>query len=253
MPPAAVVRAVATAGVLAQQESPSWTFDTAPDLWLHARRLIQAGGRRQLLEAKAAIQACVAVSENASKLAAFISGVESGLTGPLTPDRQVAAMQLLRRCDGFMRVGPDKTRELLGETVEALKLQGVDSAESVVDERGIAARLEEGAGPDVGETLQMTLPYWQEKHVVGDDDQRTADFALALNLAACDLGRDCSAKGIPALTACLAEGRCGQGLKDDWRSGLREESIAAASQYREQIVQAVRQRNFGIFGLAGSH
>jgi hypothetical protein len=40
-------------------------------------------------------------------------------------------------------------------------------------------------------------------------------------------------------------------LKEDWRSGLRAESVAAVSQYREQIVQAVHQRNLGFFGLAG--
>ena len=56
---------------------------------------------------------CLGVSENAAKLAAFISGTDADASGPLTPDRQVAAMQLMRRCDGFVRVGPDKTGELL--------------------------------------------------------------------------------------------------------------------------------------------
>lgn len=245
------VRAVAAASVQAPQALPAWTFDTAPDLWLHARRLIQAGGRRQLREAKAAIEACLGASENAANLAAFISGAESDATGPLTPDRQVAAMQLMRRCDGFMRVGPGKTGELLDATVEALKAQGGDAAMALVDARGIAARLREGAGPDLGEALQRTLRYWQQKHAAGDADPRTADFALALRLAVCDLGRDCSVDGLPALTACLVEGQCGQGWREDWRDGLRAESVAAVSQYREQIVQAVRQRDLGFFGLAG--
>ena len=250
MPPA-MLRAVAAAGMPAPQVLPAWTFDTAPDLWLHALGLIQAGGRRQLLEAKAAIEVCLGVSENAAKLAAFISGTDADASGPLTPDRQVAAMQLMRRCDGFIRVGPDRTGELLDEAVEALKAQGVGSAMALADERGVAARLEEGAGPDVGDALQRTLRSWQRKHAAGDDDPRTADFALALSLAVCDLGRDCSVNGIPALTACLVDGRCGMGLKEDWRSGLRAESVAAVSQYREQIVQAVHQRNLGFFGLAG--
>lgn len=225
------------------------SFERSADVWQLANDLLASGSTRDLLAARSAIQSCDAVLRSNEQLGNFVGGGQSEIKGPLRAERQLAVFELIRRCNGFSRAGVNAATALMDEVSARLRKQGWHTEGDDLSESGIQTSLASDFGPEIREALQMILPYWAAKNALTGDEPEFSEFRLALTLAACDLGNECSSQGLTSLTACAYDDRC-EGLVMSEAQG-RLQGSGLAMRYRDEIVRSVRQRDYSYFGLAG--
>lgn len=86
-------------------------------------------------------------------------------------------------------------------------------------------------------------------HVVA---QSSPTEGLAVMLALCELGKDCSEDAYAASLLCALSWVCGQPLWSDWKKGLREDEVRATESLRQRIVEAVTRKDLSILADEGS-
>lgn len=242
--PAPVASPGKAGGVLARKPG---SFERSDDVLSFVQDRLASGTIGDLLEAKAGIGLCSSVEHSSERLGVFAGGGTGAIEGPLTAERQTAALQLMRRCAGFMRAGV--VADLSAQVDKLLLAQGRRPETDASSDADIRSALLSGFAPDVHEALAMVLPSWQATLEARGQPYDAEAFGRAIQLAACDLGRDCSQQGAMALMACVYENRCGTPLDELPAKGGDVAQAGLVQQYRREITQAIRQGNVGYFGL----
>ena len=168
----------------------------------------------------------------------------------LTAERGAAAEEVLKRCRGFERMSE---REL-NETGIALrgKLKQLGSIEASMDEldsppivdRATLNALLETHTASAFELAQQTLARMLREEIkVPADSDEARQIEVAVMLAACDMGKDCSASSYASLYQCAYYGNC-QPVGHDWREGLSEPDINHVMELKKRVVERVNNRGF---------
>ncbi|MET3135154.1 hypothetical protein AAKU55_005457 [Oxalobacteraceae bacterium GrIS 1.11] len=195
---------------------------------------------------------CQSLVSNASNLrAAFSGGDPSGLQGPLTPERQAASEELLKRCRGFERMSERDLNEAGIALREKAKKMG--SVEAIMD--GIDPPAAIDSATLIG-LLQAHTPSAYERAApalatavansmnVLPESSQFKKIEIAVMLAGCDLGKDCSASSYRTLLQCTYYNNCQKPLYDDWQSGMSDTDIQQIIGLKTGIVHGVVSNAF---------
>ena len=226
------------------------SFGGAKNLWDFARAAVQSNNPSDLLEGFASTNACVNYLSTAAELNKFATGEKSQVVGQLTSDRQLAITELNTRCAGFQQAGRELTQELRSTLSSRLSSAGYQfqSGHAISNEQ-LKSLLSSDAPDAVGTAAIHLLGPWQAKLGIADGDPRENELAVAVSLAQCDLGKDCSVGSWESLEECALTGRCNQDARSNWEQGFDAEQIARIGGYRQQVVAAVRNRDWAGLGL----
>jgi len=233
---------------------PATPASGAAALWdfAHSRRTSQ--DPRALMEAGHAVLMCKRFLLMREEMALFVSGGQSLIEGPLSPDRQLAYAELNARCDGFVRASPAQVNALrldLDHRLQALAPdvwagnhgKGTDGPQKL-------AMLLSGSASEIEKALPHVARDLADRRGLTDrDSPERSDIFAAATLAGCALGTDCSSHGFNTLFQCVMNGACSSYLQE-LTAGLPEARLERVDRYRQLFIQAVTRSDVGLMGLA---
>ena len=234
------------------------SYGAEHDLWGFANAALKSGEAPKMYEALRASQECLGLFSQSVDLSIQAGGGGSLYSGAMSPDRQLAIIELNSRCSGFSRAGLDATRMLSKSLNDALTAKwGQAYSHDVLfgnqseSSQALEMLLSSGS-PSAIETalIGRVLQTWERANGVdGKTDPRHDLMATAAELATCDLGRDCSKDGLPAITQCALSNQCGDWLWSNWQDGVSEADVKKIEDYKNKLVDAVQDRNWIALGL----
>ena len=184
-----------------------------------------------------------------------------------TPDRDLVEHNLFARCSEFKEFTSNKdfrteVRNLEDELKESnskIILAGKSSdllTQGKKDEaNAIARQVLLSKEPDAIASLENYLKESrneQRKLLPGykpGQAQPTDTSAIALELAACDLGKDCSKDSEEAQSICTWGGPCDESLADQKLKPLTQAEADEVRRKKDQYVNAIRNGDLSAFGL----
>jgi hypothetical protein len=226
------------------------SYGGAKDLWVFSQNAVKSGRTSDLLEAFGATNACDNYLSIAPELTKLATDSKAQVIGQLTAERQIAISELNARCAGFSDAGPTSVSEFRKDLIARLSNSGYEfKAHQGFSVEQLKHLLVSDSPDTVGSATIHLLGPWQTSLGIPDGDPRENELAVAVTLAQCDLGKDCSVGGWESLHDCALEGRCNQVARSGWESGFDAQQIARIAGYRQQVVAAVRNRDWNVLGL----
>ena len=228
------------------------SFGGERDLWAFAHAAASRGNAADTYEAWQATFFCQSLGEGTSEFDNFAAGKPSHVQGKVTPERMQAINEMKLRCNGFEQAGKSKTAQfareqkaiLAGTPFAALSTASVTSSQ-------VRALLASESPDAVAAASYLALKPWLGKLQVPDDDPRAEDVALAVTISHCDLGYECSVNGTQSLEQCAYAGICGRDVRDVVATIFDQERVARINSYRQQFIEAIKNRNWAALGLTG--
>jgi len=235
--------------------SPSFpaSYESAHDLYDFYMKAKGSSNPAIVYQAYRAYIECQSLGSNADRFRnAFSGGDSAGLQGTLTSQRWSANDELLKRCNGFERLGErglDEAGKSLRERMSALgsveaQLDVSDTATSLDDatlQKLLQAHTSSAfdrAIPTLAESMRNTMG-------VSAESEQAAHIEIALNLASCDLGGNCLNTSYRSLVQCAYYDACDKPLGYDWQAGLSSDQIAWINQLKERIVKGAQDGTLG--------
>lgn len=231
------------------------SFATQKDIWSFVQQALKSGDSSDLFEAKTAVSTCAQIVSAHSRIQNFVSGGNhTGISGPLTPSRQLAAAELLSKCDGFINAGMGGTREVAMQLKSALanapgEHYDISPASTDISPVRIQGLLVSDSAEARTIAGFLAAPLWEKSMGISLDDPRSIEVRQAISLASCDLSADCSAHGTLALQACVFNNLCDQTGTDGWDKALSDEQIRSITAYKNQFEAAVQKQDWQALGI----
>lgn len=218
------------------------------DLWAFAHKAAASGGSANVFEALAATRTCQQFLATSPQLSAFLGGGKSQIQGARTPEREQAITEMKSRCAGFEQ--NEAEARSFAKALSA-SLDGTPYAlhSTTISKPQLRELLVSEAPDAVALATIHLLEPWQRALHIPDNDPREADLSVALALSKCELGFDCSSNGTQSLDQCIYAGVCGRDVRDVMSMESDQQMIARVNGYRQQIVEAIRNRNWAAIGL----
>jgi hypothetical protein len=224
-------------------------FGSQRDLWSFAHSAANRGDTTGAFEAWNASSFCLTYLAAAPQFASFLEGKKSILSGELTAQRAQAISEIESRCSGFeqhrqeaSQFANDQKSRLAGTPFVASRGHSMTAAD--------IRELLSSESPDaVAMGAMQLLQPWQDKLKIPDKDPREAELSTAIALSRCDLGYDCTPNGTESLEQCVYSGVCGQDVRDSLSITSDQQRVARINAYRQQLVEAIRNRNWAAIGL----
>jgi hypothetical protein len=194
---------------------------------------------------------CQALVSNASNLrAAYAGGDRTDFPGDLTPERGAAAEEVLKRCHGFERMSERELNEA-GQALRArlLRMGSVEAKMDALDvpplvDRATLDALLETHTASAFELAERSLSaLLRDELKVAFDSDEAGRIDTALMLAACDMGKDCSASSFGTLLQCAYYGTC-QATPFDWQAGLDQAGIERVLELKKRIVDGIARGRY---------
>ena len=209
-----------------------------------------------LERASVALHLCVAYLNDAQGFRiAFSGGGGERVIGAVTPERQLASLELSRRCSGFERLPANDLAHLLQSIEKKLgqagsRLSNGQQQESSSLGLSTVVALISAPNAESFERARPTLAASVSRAwgITDETDERAA-LDTALLLAACRFGRDCSASSFDALRRCTYQGVCNQGLFDNWQEGISATHVRRVHEYRQAVEHAIVSQSWRALGL----
>lgn len=230
----------------------SRSFDTERDLHQFFLSAKQSNDPAVVYQAYRAYVQCQALVSNANNVrVAFAGGDHARIEGEMTAERATAADEVFQRCHGFERMSER-------EMVDA----GVQLRQKLKDLKSVEAALDDGyESPDVSRATMAALTkmrtssafdraepalskYFTQSMNAEPGSAQAHDIELAVMLAGCDLGKDCTANAFAALLSCAYYDSCNMPMGYDLRAGLGEADIARIESLKKRIVARITASDF---------
>lgn len=232
------------------------SHESARDLHALFEQSWRSADLRVLEEAGMALYLCNEHRRHADALAiAFAGGDPGPLHGALTPARQRANAELDSRCRGFGRLAPATLEAMQASLQQRLRAGGSRLADGAQQEASslptalAMSLLEAGEAASFERARPTLIAALARQADYAEESEGRQDIGIAVLLASCELGRDCSAGAYDALRRCTWQGLCEQGLFEGWRDGLAPVRADAVQQLRDRIVKAVQSGDAASLGL----
>jgi hypothetical protein len=166
------------------------------------------------------------------------TGGANGISKGGPDGARVAAMnRLTAECRDFDSVGKKRSAELLSSLKERISKIESGDVKQVARSRA-EAMLNSGNPAVVADGLQDALPLLSPSLGAGKElDEQVAD--LAILLAGCNLGDDCSETGWKMTVMCVTEGQCGKRWDVYLTEGLSSDNARRVRYLGEQIAGMV--------------
>ena len=224
------------------------SFSGERDLWAFAHRSAAGGGNANVYEALAAAAACQQFLAASPQLSAFIDGGKSAVQGERTPERQQAIVEMKSRCAGFEQ-NEEEGKVFAKELNARLSGTAYVMSSARIPKPQLRELLSSDAPDAVAMATMQLLGPWQKKLNIPDNDPREDDLSVALALSRCDFGLDCSSNGALSMDQCIYAGVCGRDFRDVLSTSNDQQMVARINGYRQQIVEAIKNRNWAAIGL----
>ncbi|MBV8470082.1 MAG: hypothetical protein JOY60_09515 [Burkholderiaceae bacterium] len=238
-------------------ENSHFDFDSEHDIYKFALESIKSKNPAMKYEAYVGARECWGLLINMEQLQNFEAGSTStSYRGALTPERQLAIREIMKRCDGFIRAGTKSSRDLFNE----LRLQG--EAMHAVE---FSKDLYDGGKAPSNEILIATLNSNSKAaieaalHAVGNrwvsnsfrDEPSEQDLALvAVMLASCNLGKNCTSESFATSYLCVSTGKCGNSLFDHWEEQYTNDEQSKINSYKASFIKLIQDKNYQGLGLS---
>ncbi|MFZ6842967.1 hypothetical protein [Undibacterium sp. RuTC16W] len=183
----------------------------------------------------------------------------------LTQEQDAMNQRLFGKCAGFKEFTPTQYRAQLKQVQESAINGGSNSIAAVqANELFITHKNEEDAVKLAKQVLQSKEPdaimalvdsmqvYWDAKKINQQNSGKPPEAdtsAVALRLAACDLGRDCSKDALDMQVMCVYAGSCEDSLESRTMKLLTPAEADDVRQKMKIYLAAIKQGDLKIFGL----
>ncbi|WP_090443794.1 hypothetical protein [Duganella sp. CF458] len=206
-----------------------------------------------------AIDFCARFLVRSSSGAAFSTAPE--LLRGATDQQDLANRQLYARCAGFRNVPPSEIwasiRHL--KTVVANESSNIAIAAKASDllsmnkleqAASLASSVLRSREPDAIAELEHYLQEVQDTRskASGQSSDNNID-GLAIRLAACELGKDCSSTALEQQLLCMYGGGCDDSLAQRTARALPESAMLEVLRRRDDFVLAIKTGKLGVFGF----
>lgn len=227
-------------------------FEGERDLLQFFNQAKQSQQPAVVYQAYRAFMACQSVMVNAANMRAGSTTGEGGVTTAFSPERRAAVDEILNRCKGFERMSE---REIT-ETVNSLRTRAksLGSIEARLDESGGDALVDRDSmigllQNNTSSAFERALPALsvalKSAQNLAPDTSEAQHVDFALMLAACDLGRDCSAANWQSLMQCAFDNYCMPPLAQTWHTNLSENDKKHVLELKTLVLGMVQNNNYG--------
>ncbi len=228
------------------------SFDAERDLHQFYLAAKQSNDVAVVYQAYRAYVQCQALVSNADNVrVAFSGGDHARIEGDMTAERAMAADEVFRRCHGFERMSARDLVDAGAQLRERLKslgsveaaLDGGDEPRDITPATMAAlTRMRTSSAFDRAEPALSK--YFSQTMNAEPGSAQARDIELAVMLAGCDLGKDCTANAFAALLNCAYYDSCGKPMGYDWREGLSEADIARILALKNRLVERITAGDF---------
>jgi len=200
-----------------------------------------------------------------SKRNTFVAAPEKLWNG--NPERDIVEHNLFARCSEFKEFASNHD---FREELKSLEQEVNESDSNIVlanksanllmlgkvdDARALAKQVLLSQEPDAIASLETYLKQYKNEQMKLLPDykpgqaQPTDTSSIALALAACDLGKDCSKDSEEAESICTWGGACGEDLIDQKLKTLTQAEAEEVRRKKDQYVSAIKSGDLTVFGF----